>query len=78
MLKRSFILFHPASLFLLLNEAGDPNHAVMLVGWDDSMGQGGCWILKNSSSAQWGEGGFMYIGYGKSRVGVCPTVMIGN
>ncbi|MDD2717875.1 MAG: C1 family peptidase [Candidatus Wallbacteria bacterium] len=54
---------------------GDPNHAVILVGWDESMGQVGCWILKNSSGTQWGEGGFMYIEYGKSRVGVVPTVM---
>ncbi|MDD2717936.1 MAG: C1 family peptidase [Candidatus Wallbacteria bacterium] len=54
---------------------GKINHAVILVGWDDSMGNGGCWILKNSHGTDWGDKGFMYIEYGKSRVGTMPTTI---
>ncbi len=42
------------------------NHAVVLVGWDDSLG---CWIMRNSWSSGWGELGYMRIAYGCSRIG---------
>jgi len=45
---------------------GTPNHAVALVGWDDA---DGAWILRNSWGPYWGEGGYMRIQYGCSRVG---------
>ncbi len=46
-----------------------PNHAILLVGWDDSLGTNGCWILKNSWDTDWGDNGYMYIEYGCSNVG---------
>ncbi|MFN4293688.1 MAG: C1 family peptidase [Thermoflexales bacterium] len=42
------------------------NHAVVLVGWDDSQQ---AWIIRNSWGTQWGEGGYMRIGYGVSNIG---------
>ncbi len=45
------------------------NHAVSLVGWDDTQGANGVWILRNSWSRNWGENGYMRIEYGCSRVG---------
>ncbi len=45
------------------------NHGVVLVGWDDSRGSSGAWRLKNSWGSYWGEGGYMWIGYGVSNVG---------
>lgn len=45
------------------------NHAVVLVGWVDDQGDAGAWILRNSWGADWGEGGYMRIGYGVSNVG---------
>ena len=45
------------------------NHAVVLVGWDDTQGSNGVWILRNSWGAGWGEGGYMRIQYGCSSVG---------
>ena len=40
---------------------GWANHAVLLVGWDDS---DGCWIIKNSWGAGWGENGYARVKYG--------------
>ncbi|MDD2715021.1 MAG: C1 family peptidase [Candidatus Wallbacteria bacterium] len=48
------------------------NHAVMIVGWDDTAGKG-CWIIKNSYGTNWGTSGFMYIEYGKSGIGEDTT-----
>ncbi len=45
------------------------NHAISLVGWDDSPpeGGGGVWILRNSWGDTWGESGYMRIRYGSAR-----------
>jgi cathepsin L len=42
------------------------NHAVLLVGWDDSRG---AWKIKNTWGTKWGEQGFMWIAYGSNNVG---------
>jgi len=53
-----------------VNETGDEvNHAVLLVGWDDTQGAAGVWILRNSWMNTWGEGGYMRIEYGCSMIG---------
>jgi hypothetical protein len=52
-------------------QCGDgTNHAVILVGWDDS---GQYWIMRNSWGTWWGIGGYMHIRYGTSRIGEGPT-----
>lgn len=48
---------------------GSINHAVVLVGWDDSKGSRGAWRVRNSWGTTWGEGGYMWIGYGMSGIG---------
>ena len=45
------------------------NHAVALVGWDDSQGTNGVWILRNSWGSWWGEDGYMRIEYSVCKVG---------
>jgi C1A family cysteine protease len=45
------------------------NHVVVLVGWDDSLGTDGAWIMRNSWGDDWGESGYMRIEYGCSRIG---------
>ena len=42
-------------------DVGWANHAVLLVGWDDS---DGCWIIKNSWGQGWGESGYARVKYG--------------
>lgn len=46
------------------------NHLIVLVGWDDKKG---AWLLRNSWSSRWGEGGYMWIKYGSNAVGAYAT-----
>ena len=48
----------------------DINHAILIIGWDDSQcGGQGAWIIKNSWGPGWGMSGFGYIKYGSCNVG---------
>ncbi|MEZ4386658.1 MAG: C1 family peptidase [Candidatus Krumholzibacteriia bacterium] len=49
------------------------NHLVLIVGWDDRMGDGGAWIVKNSWGAGWGDAGYCYVAYGACNIGVGVT-----
>lgn len=54
-------------------DTDDPiNHAVVLVGWDDTQGEAGVWLLRNSWGPGWGENGYMRIEYGRNSVGTAP------
>jgi len=44
-------------------------HAVAIVGWDDTQGENGIWIIRNSWGEAWGENGYMRIEYGCSKIG---------
>jgi C1A family cysteine protease len=48
---------------------GSVNHAVVLVGWDDSQGTNGVWFMRNSWGTGWGEDGYMRIEYGVADIG---------
>jgi C1A family cysteine protease len=60
-----------------INESGQPNHAIVLIGYDDDKSwtdvQGrsmkGAWLIKNSWSTTWGAGGYVWIGYGVNSLG---------
>jgi len=51
------------------------NHGIVLVGWDDSRG---AWRLRNSWGPDWGEDGYMWIAYGKNRVGYAAAYVVYN
>ena len=59
---------YSGGIFNADNTAGI-NHAVVLVGWDDSQGEEGVWIMRNSWGTGWGEDGYMRIAYGNSQIG---------
>jgi len=48
------------------HHSGDPNHVVMLIGWDDEKQ---AWLTKNSWGQEWGEQGFAWIAYGSNDIG---------
>jgi hypothetical protein len=50
--------------------SGDTNHAVTLVGWDDTKQ---AWLIKNSWGTRWGENGYMWIAYGCNKIGYNAT-----
>ena len=61
-----------------LSTALDPDHCVLLVGWDDSKawyggGGTGAWLVKNSWGTAWGapsaDAGYFWIAYGSARIG---------
>jgi C1A family cysteine protease/fibronectin type 3 domain-containing protein len=52
------------------------NHAITLVGWDDSLGSQGAWRLRNSWGDDWGEDGYMWIAYGKYYVGYSANYVV--
>jgi len=55
------------------------NHAVLIVGWDDTLthagpGSGG-WIVKNSWDTTWGAAGYFTIAYGSAHIGEDSSFM---
>jgi len=73
-LNASFPGFSAYDGTTVLHHAGlePPNHAVVIVGWDDTLvhaGGQGAWICKNSWGTNWGAQGYFAIAYGSARVG---------
>ncbi len=75
------IYYHEAYLkqgkYYYYNGANSTNHAVVIVGWDDSIAPTnffnspstkGAWIVKNSWGPTFGDNGFFYVSYGDRRV----------
>lgn len=51
-------------------ESHNIDHDVILVGWDDSKGPGGAWIMRNSWGTSWGSmSGFAWVAYGAYDIG---------
>ncbi len=49
-----------------VRSARDINHAIVIVGWDDSKR---AFLLKNSWGTRWGDKGYMWIEYGSNNIG---------
>ena len=50
-----------------------PNHAVVLTGWDDD---GQYFVMKNSWSTNWGDQGYMKIKYGCNNIGIAANYIV--
>ncbi len=51
----------------------EPDHALVIVGWDDNVCDTGAWIVRNHWGTDWGEEGYGYIKYGVSWIGIYAT-----
>lgn len=85
-LKQALMQYGPVSVAVSVNDAfqaygggifngcanGTINHAVTLVGWDDTQA-GGIWIIRNSWGSNWGEAGYMRMPYNCSYIGYNAT-----
>lgn len=65
------------SKYYYYNGSNGTNHAVVVVGWDDSIAVSnfyntpatkGAWIVKNSWGSAYGDNGYFYVSYGDRRV----------
>jgi len=66
----TYTLYYPSTY--------DPNHAVLIVGWDDTLvhaGGQGAWIVKNSWGLGWGAVGYFTIAYGSASIGMWSSFM---
>jgi len=82
-IKQAIVTYGPVAVGISVNAAfqaysggifngcenGELNHGVVLVGWDDALGSGGVWIVRNSWGTGWGDGGYGYFPYGCSYIG---------
>lgn len=78
---RSEFSNYDGSYTLYYTDSWDPNHAVLIVGWDDTLshaGGAGGWIVKNSWGGTCGYGterGYFTIAYGSANIGMWSSYM---
>jgi C1A family cysteine protease len=68
-----FSSYNGCSTTLCYPGTEEPNHAVLIVGWDDNLthtGGRGAWIVKNSWGTSWGCAGYFTIAYGSASIGM--------
>ncbi len=51
------------------------NKSIVIEGWDDTQGDKGVWIIRNTYGPDWGDKGYAWIEYGVSLVGTYVEVI---
>lgn len=60
---------NPAGKVFLGSGSKDIDHDIILIGWDDTKGPSGAWLLRNSWGSSWCDNGYCWIAYGANQVG---------
>ncbi len=66
--------------YVLSADKEGKNHAVVIVGWNDSIADknvSGHWIFKNSWGTEWGDNGYGYIEYDTAKIGTHVSIIDG-
>ncbi|MGB9834957.1 MAG: lectin like domain-containing protein, partial [bacterium] len=70
--------YNPSKASYYYSGSSQPNHAVVIVGWNDDYPSSnflstppgnGAFIVRNSWGSSWGEGGYFYVSYYDSQIG---------
>jgi hypothetical protein len=62
----NYFQHYTGGVFNNTNSTSGINHAVVIVGWDDAKQ---AWLVRNSWSARWGLGGYLWIHYDANNIG---------
>ena len=54
----------------------DVDHCVQLVGYNDTVRGAGYWILRNSWSTSWGDGGYIYLEFDANTCGLANEATV--
>ena len=79
--------YSPGTASYFYTGSRNANHAITIVGWDDSYDRNkfltkpqanGAFIVKNSWGSSWGEGGYFYVSYYDTCIGKDNAVILGE
>ena len=83
----SALFYNPSTAAYFNNEIQTTNHAILVVGWDDTYEKenfqsekrpenDGAWIVRNSWGSEWGDDGYFYVSYEDVSMGCANAACV--
>jgi C1A family cysteine protease len=78
MYVRDDFFYYSGGVYEYLHPPNQPNnHAILIIGWNDTLGDNGAWLIKNSWGTGWGMGGYAWVAYGSAKLGESTSAISG-